>query len=219
MWGGPAVAPPASPVPLGGYRLAHALTPSKWAAGLLFVALTTWLLVRPVRAEPPAGPAGAGPKTGEAAHGAKLFAARCAGCHSVGQGDKVGPDLLGVLQRRSRAWLTSFIRNPSALIDAGDTTAVALLGKYNNIRMPAQDLDQASLDGLFAYLSACDTKGDVYPRMWVSAGAPTARQLTLRSAEICSAAMQNCQPVGPHVFPVTTSAGSPCLGAAPSAQI
>ena len=52
--------------------------------------------------------------------GQYLFATRCAACHTIGNGDKVGPDLLGVTSVRDRAWLTRIIVEPDKLIDEKD---------------------------------------------------------------------------------------------------
>ena len=50
-------------------------------------------------------------------------------------GDKVGPDLLGVVHVRSRQWLTQIIQRPDQLLEEKDPIATALLKKYN-VRMP-----------------------------------------------------------------------------------
>src|SRR5262249_11938594 len=44
--------------------------------------------------------------------GQALFVKLCAGCHTVGKGDRVGPDLNGVTGRHARAWLSNYIRDP-----------------------------------------------------------------------------------------------------------
>src|SRR5262249_35219333 len=43
--------------------------------------------------------------------GQALFKKVCAPCHTIGVGDRVGPDLRGVVQRRDRGWLAKFISN------------------------------------------------------------------------------------------------------------
>ncbi|NTX56788.1 c-type cytochrome [Myxococcus sp. CA039A] len=91
--------------------------------------------------------------------GAQLFTQRCATCHSVGEGDRIGPDLHGVLERRDEAWLTRFIKSPGALIDAGDPIAGELLAKFNGVRMPDQSLSDAERASLFAFFSECTQKG------------------------------------------------------------
>src|SRR5262245_29082267 len=45
----------------------------------------------------------------EAAKGKLAFEAKCTACHTMGGGDKVGPDLHGVTKRRADAWLTRWL--------------------------------------------------------------------------------------------------------------
>lgn len=98
-----------------------------------------------------------------APEGAQLFSQRCASCHTVGQGDRVGPDLMGVLTRREESWVTQFLKSPGAMIDGGDPVANALLQKFNGIRMPDQQLSEEERKGLFAFLRACAEKGSCEP--------------------------------------------------------
>lgn len=95
--------------------------------------------------------------------GGQLFTQRCATCHSVGEGDRVGPDLLGVLERRDGAWVSRFLQSPGALIDAGDPVATGLLKKFNGVRMPDQQLSDAERAGLFAFFRECSKKGGCKP--------------------------------------------------------
>src|SRR5499433_3656295 len=44
--------------------------------------------------------------------GMTLFKKLCAPCHTIGVGDRVGPDLRGVVERRQRTWLARFITAP-----------------------------------------------------------------------------------------------------------
>jgi mono/diheme cytochrome c family protein len=64
------------------------------------------------------------------------FHQNCAGCHTIGGGRIVGPDLKNVTERRDRAWLTRFLPNPKALIDAGDPIAVTLRQESLGVMMP-----------------------------------------------------------------------------------
>lgn len=93
------------------------------------------------------------------AEGSQLFSQRCATCHSVGQGDRVGPDLMGVLKRREESWVTTFLESPGAAIDSGDPVANELVKKFNNIRMPDQQLTNDERKGLFAFFRDCAEKG------------------------------------------------------------
>jgi mono/diheme cytochrome c family protein len=92
-----------------------------------------------------------------------LFGLKCLACHNVGEGNKIGPDLLGVDQRREPAWLKKWLTSPTAMLDAKDPTALELLGQFNNIRMPEQNLTPADIEGLLAFFAACTQKDGCLP--------------------------------------------------------
>jgi mono/diheme cytochrome c family protein len=85
---------------------------------------------------------------------ASLFFKKCAGCHTFGRGDRVGPDLKGVTDRRARAWLLSWIRSSQRMVSAHDPTAIALFEKYKRERMPDQNLAPDEIGVLLDYLAA-----------------------------------------------------------------
>ena len=84
--------------------------------------------------------------------GQYLFATRCAACHTIGNGDKVGPDLLGVTSVRDRAWLARMISEPDKLIEEKDPIATALFKQYREIRMPKLGLPEADVNTLIEYM-------------------------------------------------------------------
>jgi protein SCO1/2 len=84
--------------------------------------------------------------------GQYLFATRCAACHTIGNGDKVGPDLLGVTSVRDRAWLGRIITEPDKLIDEKDPIATALFKKYREVRMPRLGLPEADVNTLIEFM-------------------------------------------------------------------
>jgi protein SCO1/2 len=86
--------------------------------------------------------------------GRYVFARDCAACHTVGQGDKVGPDLLGVTRVRDHQWLVRVIQEPEQLLKENDAIATALLKKYNNLRMPNLLVNNDELNLLISYLQA-----------------------------------------------------------------
>lgn len=86
--------------------------------------------------------------------GAYLFRTRCASCHTVGQGDALGPDLAGVLNRRDPAWVRRFIKAPDALRAAKDPVAMALFEQYKTVRMPNLRLGDGDVQALIGYLEA-----------------------------------------------------------------
>ncbi len=84
--------------------------------------------------------------------GEKLFETYCAACHSIGAGVVVGPDLKGVTERRSQAWLKSFIRNPGRMLREKDPTTVDLVAKFNDYVMPALGLSERNASDVISYL-------------------------------------------------------------------
>jgi protein SCO1 len=83
-----------------------------------------------------------------------LFGNRCGACHTIGQGDKVGPDLLGVTMRRDRAWLARYLAEPETVLAQGDPIATTLFDKYKNVRMPNLRLGPDDIALLLSYLEA-----------------------------------------------------------------
>ncbi|HEU4837518.1 MAG TPA: SCO family protein [Pyrinomonadaceae bacterium] len=84
--------------------------------------------------------------------GKYLFATRCAACHTIGNGDKVGPDLLGVTSVRDRKWLNRMIVEPDKLIEEKDPIATMLFQKYREIRMPRLNLPQEDVNTLIEFM-------------------------------------------------------------------
>jgi protein SCO1/2 len=87
-------------------------------------------------------------------NGQRLFQSKCSACHSLGQGDKLGPDLAGVTARRERAWLTRYIQDPDQVLAAGDPVATALFEKYKKIGMPNLRLGSSDVADLISFLDA-----------------------------------------------------------------
>jgi len=84
--------------------------------------------------------------------GAYLFHTRCGACHTIGNGDKIGPDLLGVTSVRESAWLKRMITEPDKLIEENDPIATALFKKYREIRMPKMGLAEMDVDTLIEFM-------------------------------------------------------------------
>ena len=84
--------------------------------------------------------------------GQYLFATRCAACHTIGNGDKVGPDLMGVTNVRDRAWLGRMISEPDKLIEEKDPIATALFKQYKEVRMPRLNLPEMDVNTLIEFM-------------------------------------------------------------------
>ncbi len=89
--------------------------------------------------------------------GQQIFQQKCIGCHTIGQGDRVGPDLKGVTQRRDRAWLEQWILAPDQMLARGDPIATQLLRQYNNVAMPNLGLSRDQVLAVISYVEAATT--------------------------------------------------------------
>jgi protein SCO1 len=87
--------------------------------------------------------------------GAYLFQTRCAACHTTGQGESVGPDLLGVTNIRKRDWLANMIAVPNEMLKR-DPIAMALYARYRELPMPNLRLTGIDVDALIGYLESQD---------------------------------------------------------------
>jgi cytochrome c2 len=67
-------------------------------------------------------------------------------------GDRVGPDLRGVTQRRDHAWLASFVRSPAQMRARQDPVALQLAAKFPAVRMPVLGLTELDAGDLINYL-------------------------------------------------------------------
>ncbi len=93
------------------------------------------------------GPAGAA--AGE--DGDKVFGQLCQGCHSMGGGDGIGPDLQGLAERRDKEWVKQFILDPAGVIAAGDPIAKSLVDEYGTT-MPNLGVTDAQIEPLLEFL-------------------------------------------------------------------
>ena len=84
--------------------------------------------------------------------GRYVFATYCAACHTVGHGDKIGPDLQGVAEVRDAKWLEHFIQTPDKMIKDGDPIATALFEKYKQVRMPNLRISDDDIAELIGFL-------------------------------------------------------------------
>ncbi len=84
--------------------------------------------------------------------GAAIFKQNCTACHKLGQ-KLIGPNLLGVTDKRSEEWLISFIRSSQTMIKSGDADAVAIFEEYNQLMMIDQpNLTDDEIKSILAYI-------------------------------------------------------------------
>ncbi|HTY98947.1 MAG TPA: multicopper oxidase domain-containing protein [Rhodocyclaceae bacterium] len=102
-------------------------------------------------------PATSAPTDPEAAQGKLAFEGKCIACHTVGEGIKVGPDLLGVTRRRSDDWLARWLKSPDAMLKT-DADAKAMLERFK-LPMPDQGLSEIDAARLIGYFHWFDEHG------------------------------------------------------------
>jgi protein SCO1/2 len=84
--------------------------------------------------------------------GQYLFATRCAPCHTIGHGVKIGPDLQGITATRDRVWLLRFIQKPDVLLAEKDPVATSLFKQYKEVRMPNVRLGPDDTEAIVRFL-------------------------------------------------------------------
>lgn len=88
-------------------------------------------------------------------NGEAIFDARCSSCHHFGSNDGTAPGLAGATGRvPSRSWLYKWIKDPAAMINSGDAYALKIYEKYKPTIMSPQNLSDAEIDAVFAYIDA-----------------------------------------------------------------
>ena len=94
--------------------------------------------------------------TSRAQDGEQLFKGNCASCHKLGV-KLVGPDLIGVNDKRSEEWLLKWVKSSQAMVKAGDPEAVKLYNDNNKIPMTDAFINEGEIKAVLGYIK---TKGD-----------------------------------------------------------
>jgi protein SCO1/2 len=134
-------------------RLAAALL---WLLPAVLVLLAGYLDLGPAKPDPAVAPASlpvaAGPvAAADPAAGEQLFQGNCAGCHTLGGGDTVGPDLAGVSQRRPREFVIRYTFEPDAVQAEGHPVALELAERYS-FPMPNVGVTRVEAEQILAYI-------------------------------------------------------------------
>lgn len=90
-----------------------------------------------------------------AARGKQVYDSNaCASCHTIGAGNTVGPDLLGVTHRVEPDWLKTWLQDPTPMLES-DPYAKEMLTKYL-VKMPNLNLSPDEVDALAEYFRQQD---------------------------------------------------------------
>jgi len=96
--------------------------------------------------------------------GEYTFRNHCAACHTVGEGDRIGPDLAGVTKSRQRAWLQKYLLAPDKVLASGDPVATKLFEKFKRVPMPNLALSPDDVSVILEYLEQQEKSGTASPR-------------------------------------------------------
>jgi nitrite reductase (NO-forming) len=118
-------------------------------------------------------PATSAPSDPSAVKGKLSFESKCLACHSIGGGDKLGPDLFGVSKRRSEAWLGKWLKSPEQMLQS-DPDAKAMLDKYK-VPMPNQNLSEEEIREFEAYFKWADANLQPQKNAQAAPAAPAAK--------------------------------------------
>jgi nitrite reductase (NO-forming) len=119
------------------------------AVGVINASESSGTLLAP--GHPGAAPAATDP---DAEKGRIAFEAKCAMCHTLGSGDKIGPDLGAVTRRRTEAWLIRWLLETDTMLET-DPAAKEMLAKYKT-SMPNQGLTPAEARQILRFFQWSD---------------------------------------------------------------
>ena len=85
-------------------------------------------------------------------NGELLFKSRCLDCHSIGRGDGLGPDLIGVTKKRTSAWLRRWIVEPDKVIAEKDPDVTGMVAQFKGLLMPNLSLTEREVDEIIDYI-------------------------------------------------------------------
>ena len=92
--------------------------------------------------------------------GEQIYRTRCATCHSLTGHElagALGPDLLGVTDRREISWILNWLRAPDQMLEQKDPIAMELYERYGKLAMPNLRLNQQEAEDIIDYMEERDS--------------------------------------------------------------
>ncbi len=86
--------------------------------------------------------------------GKAIFQQKCTKCHTIGGGDRSGPDLWGVADRRSEDWLIRWITEPQQMFANRDPIATQLVEQFKGFVMENSGLTPADARAVLDHIRA-----------------------------------------------------------------
>lgn len=79
----------------------------------------------------------------------------CSECHTIGEGEEVGPDLKGITKIRDIEWLRKMILDPEKM-EKTDSLAKKLYKEYEEVGMPTEELTEEEVEAIIKYIESFD---------------------------------------------------------------
>ena len=114
--------------------------------------------------------------------GGELFDKLCSDCHTIGSGDKGGPDLAQVTEKRRETWLAQIITAPDKLTAANDPLQLELTKKYG-FEMPNLGVSRDDVLKIITFFKETGKAGGQATGVKAAGGRP-APQETLVTPEL-----------------------------------
>ncbi|MCU1384616.1 MAG: hypothetical protein JWL71_3313 [Acidobacteria bacterium] len=130
----------------GQWTQTSALDNPAYTAKIISTWMNSWQTAKPGRSYLEAAP------ITNRDNGKYLFGNLCANCHTIGRGDKIGPDLSVAFDARERDWLARYTLQPDVLRIKNDPIAKALMAKFGEVRMPNLGLEQDEVRAILRYI-------------------------------------------------------------------
>lgn len=89
--------------------------------------------------------------------GKQLFKTNCAACHKL-EGKLIGPELLGIGEKRDADWLKLWIKDNNALVASGDKLAKEVADSNPAVMTPFPQFSDQDIEDLLKYLAVGDVK-------------------------------------------------------------
>lgn len=109
-----------------------------------------------------------------AQNGEATFKQNCGVCHKVGGGRLVGPDLIGVTEKRTPEWLLKWTKSSQTLVKSGDADAKAIFDEYAGVVMPDQTISDEDINAIYTFIASKSAAPSATKDTTVAAVAPDA---------------------------------------------
>ncbi len=101
---------------------------------------------------PPSDQAASSTAATASSPGQAIFETTCFACHSLGEGPRIGPDLLNIADRREQDWLVNWIKDPLGMAET-DPIGQEIFADWNNVPMAPNFLSDEEIGQVLDYIS------------------------------------------------------------------